>query len=307
MFATLQSRKAMRTYNIMNRTLGTSLSLASLFALGSCTAVQPKPQCKAQTGDYAAKYTLVDMAGTCDDKILTGETISVQYYGVGRDAASAKPKLGLLATRVAEALATGDEHGAEVTVDPVYTTETKDETGKVVMTYSSTASLGPFASVFPNDKDVCTIKDAGSASAKVADIPADMTAMPPTEEIPGIDLTYTWTNLNMLVTPTSNAVYFGANLELQDGDCKANYKVTAISPAVGCEGQMDTTEIDPMTMMPVVDPDTGETAQVGTGMPDPDACVPSDDNGLNVDIDYECDAHSFLCVPANDYPQKKSK
>jgi hypothetical protein len=295
----------MRTYKLMNRAVGTSLSLVGMLALGGCTAVQPKPECKAQTGDYAARYTLVDMSTMCEGKILTGETISVQYYGVGRDA-NGKPKLGILASRAAAALALGDEHGADSTVTPdTYVTVTPGTPDMPDgMKYTTTASLGPFASKFPNDKNICSIGDLGMASVQVPAIPEDKMADPPFDGAEAIDLAYTWTNLNMLVTPTSNAVYFGADLELKDGECTATYKVTAISPAVSCEKQMD--ELDPITKEPVLDPD-GHPVQVGSGEPDDEACEPSDDNGLNVDIDYECDAKSFLCVPANDYPMMKSK
>jgi len=303
MFAAIQSRKVMPTYNIMNRAVGTSLSLVGLLALGSCTAVQPKPECKAQTGGYAAKYSLQNMSGMCEEKILTGETISIQYYGVGRDT-SGKPKLGILASRVADSLAAADEAGLMSTVDPdIYVTVTPEKPAMdgmdpvPAMTYTTTASVGPFSSLFPNDKNTCTIKDLGAASAQIPLIPGDPMAMPPTEDTPAVDLTYTWTNLNMLVTPTSNAVYFGADLEIKDEDCTATYKVTAVSPAVSCEGQMDGPDKDA----------DGNPIQVGTGKPDETLCEPSDDNGLNVDIDYACDEGSLLCVPANDYPQMKNK
>ena len=295
MLAARLSRKAMRTYNFMNRSLGICLSVATTLALGSCTAVQPKPQCKAQTGEYAARYTVDKMSGACTDKIITGETLSVQYYSPKRDSASDRPKLAIVATRVAEATALGGEHGVDVKVAPDYSTPQGGP---------STGSLGPFSSVFPNDKDICVIKTMETSSAQVAAIDKDSMADPPFEGADAVDLSYGWSNLNMLVTPTSNAVYFGADLELKDGDCTVNYKVTAISPVVGCEETMDTTDIDPDTKMPVIDPDTGKTKQVGTGKPNMDACT-DDSNGLNLDIDYTCDDKTFLCVPANDYPQKK--
>jgi hypothetical protein len=286
------SRLAMRTHTLTT-TLFTGAAL-TLVGVG-CNAIQPKPQCKAQTGDYAARYTMDgDPVGDCDGKVMTGEVLTLQYYSPKREG-NDKPKLAIIPTDLAEHLAVADEAGVAVTTDPDF---------KQPMGAPSTGAVGPFSSVFPDDKNICLIKDMGSYKANVALIPKDPMD-PMAEDTPPVDQEDAWTNLRMVVTPTSNAVYFGADLERRDGTCTVKYKVTAVSPVTNCAETKDTTEIDPMTMEPLKDPDTGETVQVPTGKTDESKCEPSDDNGLNVDIAYECDANTFLCVPANDYPKMK--
>jgi len=289
------SRQAMTTHNPMTKLL-TGAAFATL-ALAGCNPIQPKPECKAQTGDYAARYTVQDKTADCtDDDIITGEVLSVQYYSPMREG-NDKPKLAIIPENLSGALEAGDAAGVNVTTDPDW---------KQPMGAPSTGALGTFSAVFPNDKNICSIKDLGMYSAMVDMIPKDPMD-PMSMDTPPVNVQDAWSGLSMVVTPTSNAVYFGATLARTTGKCTVTYAVTAVSPSVSCEGQMDTTEIDPATGKPKVDPDTGMTVQVGTGKPDETLCVPSDDNGLNVDIDYECDMGSLLCVPANDYPQMKSK
>src|SRR5439155_6781667 len=73
------SRPAMRIDTTMTKITAASLSLTTLLALGGCKAIQPKPQCKAQPADYAARYTVVSKSDPmCAE--LTGEVLHLQYY-----------------------------------------------------------------------------------------------------------------------------------------------------------------------------------------------------------------------------------
>ncbi len=284
-------------------------SAFAVLALANCNAVQPKPQCKAQTGDYAAKYTKVEASAGCtDDNIITGEVLTLQYYSPAREGTD-KPKLGVIPADLSGHLVAADEAGVEVSTDPDYRlceggVDPSEDAGCKRAGTPSTGAVGAFSSTFPDDKNVCTIKEVGTFSAKIDVIPKDPKD-PMSEDTPAVDVKDTWTNLRMVVTPTSNAVFFGADLERTDGTCTVKYAVTAVSPVTNCEETKDTTEIDPDTMEPKKDPDTGKTLQVGTGKPDMSKCDPSDDNGLNVGISYVCDEHTFLCVPEYDYPKMK--
>jgi len=139
----------------------------------------------------------------------------------------------------------------------------------------------------------------------VAEIPADPNAMPPVDAVPAVSLKYHWSNLKMLTTPLSNAIYFGADLVRTSGTCTLSYKVAAIYPVVQC-GDAQVPAVDdkgqPIPNMTMADPSMGK--------PDQSACAPSEvgadhGSGLSPQVDYVCEETTLLCLPKSKFPALK--
>jgi hypothetical protein len=272
----------------------TNLTLmVALLAGAGCSAVQPKPQCKAQPATYAARYTVdgPPPMGMCADAVLAGEVLNLQYYRSKPEDTSATPSVAIEPQSIADAVAEG--------------TEAK------VMVNAKEYSLGKYASVEPDDNDICEAKTMSDTTMMVPEIPANTMATPPVDAIPARDIAYKWSNLRMLVRPTSNAVYFGADLQRKDGDCVIKYKVTAVSPAVFCgdavKPVLDENGVqkkdDKGNLLTEPDPENGNA--------DPNACKPIQGSGLNPLINYTCDIDdkgvgTHLCLPKDNFPTERA-
>jgi hypothetical protein len=252
----------------------------------ACDAVQPKPQCKTRRQDYAARYIEEGTpSAACRDKVITGEVLHLATYAPDPTKAGDTPGLGIEASAVSSAL----EAAEEAMVNPV--TE---------MPFS----FGKFTTLTPETDDICHVMAMPPTKIAVPAIPANRMTMEPA--MPAVNLTYEWSDIRSLVKATSNGLHFGAVLKRTDGTCVQSYKVTAVTPVIYCgDGTRDTEEIDPKTMMPVVDTATGKPVQV----PDPTAgkpvagkCCPGKVNGLSRDVLYACEAATLLCVPAKEFP-----
>jgi hypothetical protein len=248
-------------------------SLLGIVALGSCSAVQPKPQCKAQPAEYSARYFMQGTpAGMCEGKVLKGEVLHLQYYRSKLDDPNGTPSLAIEPASVLDALDGDKEHtGVEF-------------------------SQGRYTAVEPDDNDQCLAPKLSDTSITAGDT----------------KLTYTWSNVRMIVTPLHNASVFGADLVRKDGDCTVTYKVSAVYPAVFCgtatkvvTGDDGKPVIDEMTMMPKIEPDPEH------GVPDPMLCGAIEGNQISPDMVLECDASSdgmmgtHLCLPKTEFPSLK--
>ncbi|HXU82160.1 MAG TPA: hypothetical protein VN914_12230 [Polyangia bacterium] len=263
-----------------------SLSLVVLMAASSCgKATQPKPQCKAQQEEYAARYFEVDGSrmGMCtDDDVLEGEPLFLQYYKT--DPVSGTPKIAIEPASFADAIAVGEEHKVDVKAEPEY-------------------SIGTFKDVFPDDNDVCVAPKLEDSSLEVAEVPADPANM--VEGVPAVSLKYKWSNLKMLTKPLSNAIHFGADLERTSGACTIKYKVSAIYPVIHCGNGTKPVLDDmgnPIPGMTEPDPESGD--------PDPAACEPSEvgaahGSGLSPELTYECNKATLMCLPTKAFPAYK--
>lgn len=265
-----------------------SLSLVVLLAATSCgKATQPKPQCKAQQEEYAARYFEVDgsRSASCkDEDIVSGEVLFLQYY---RPDVDGTPKLAIEPASYADAIAVGEEHKVDIKAEPEF-------------------SIGSFKDSFPDDKDICEASSLTESSLEVAEVPADPMAMPPVEGVDAVNLKYKWSKVQVLTKPLSNAIHFGAMLERTSGDCTVTYKVSAIYPVIHCgngmkpvlnEMGMPTGEMEP-------DPESGD--------PDPTACEPSEvgaahGSGLSPELEYECEMHTLMCLPKKTFPAYAKK
>jgi hypothetical protein len=290
-------------------TVAVSVTLTALLALGGCNAVQPKPSCKAQSSDYAAKYKLVSKSKP-DCAEVNAEVLHVQYYRTKPDAPNSLPSIAIEPASVADSLGAA-HHAAE-----------KDPAVNVDVMMGSEFSLAKYTTADPDDNDICSApKFSQVTDITVAAIPEDKMACPAEDAIEPTKLAYKWSNLKMMVNPGSNAVYFGADLERTEGDCVVTYKVTGVNPAVGCgDAKGESWTQNEMTMMcekdaePDVDctkvfPDDpdGHCDPFG-GKPVQGRCEPkTQGTGLNQDLTYTCDADadgngSHLCLPDQEFP-----
>jgi hypothetical protein len=294
----------MRTYTLSTKLGAASLSLTSLLALGGCKAVQPKPQCKAQSSDYAAKYSNPKWVKG-DDKTcpaLTGEILHVQYYRTLPDDPNPLPSIAIEPASVADAVSAGESRN-EDGKDPV-----------VAVTVGSEFSLARYTAVDPDDEtDTCSAPNFKQEThVDVAMVPpAPMNCPPEPDAIDPIKLTYKWSALKMMVTPSSNAVYFGAKLERSEGDdCVVQYDVTAVNPAVGCgTGKSTPKELDKDMMCVDKLDDEGKPVEEDdpfSGEHDQEKCnAEVQGTGLNQDLSYKCDEATYLCLPEQDFPKLK--
>jgi hypothetical protein len=263
--------KSVVTMSSWQRSAAASVAVVSFLFLGSCDAVQPRPRCKVRSEDYAARYALQGTpTGMCDGKILTGEILHLGYYRDAKDYAEGLPSVAIESASVAEAAA------------------------DLTMHDNTEYGIGKFTSTATNDADICK-----------APVLSEHTF---TKDM--VKLGYKWSNFQIIVKATSNAQHFGADLTRTDGDCVADYKVTASSPAVFCgDGtkpvldEMGNPVLDDMGKPKVEDDPT-------TGKPVAEKCGngPTDDFGLSPDLVWFCDASAdgmtgtHLCLPKNDFP-----
>ncbi len=230
------------------------LSLAAL-AAGGCDATQPRPLCRAQSAQYAARYTVQGTPqGACDGKVLTGEILNLQYYRSPPGDAAGTASLAIEPESVFQAVKAGMATGMEY-------------------------SIGRYTAVEPDAANLCKAPTLSETS-----ITMGTTA-----------ISYKWSNMEMMVMATSNAIHFGGDLVRKEGDCTVNYKVSAVYPALHCGDGVD--------QMGMPDPTTGK--------PNPAACEPVTGSGLSPDLAYACDASADgtsgtrLCVPAKAFPAFK--
>jgi hypothetical protein len=231
-----------------------SLAALSLFGLLSCEATQPAPICRAQQSAYAARYLEPQVvSGTCTGKMLSGEILHLQYYR-GQD----------------------PEEATSIAIEP----QSVADAIKVAMNPPNAGteySLGKYTTFHPDANGICRVEGM-TVNAKITAGSAS--------------IGYIWTNIEMLVTPTTNAIHFGAQLERTDGDCVVRYKVVAMNPAKGCgDGKDAMGEDDPMT-----------------GNPVQAACNSMPGSGLSPRFSYEClklgagGAGPPMCVAKKTFP-----
>jgi hypothetical protein len=267
------------------------LPLVVLLALGSCKAVQPKPLCKVRGDEYIARYFDPVKSGTCsDEQILTTEIVQLQYYPPSRDDANDKAKMAIVPASIGDAVNDATHHMLPFTP------------GK-----DSAYSLGPFTTAQPDDSDICSVPTLSVATIMVGEIPGDAMAMPPVEAIPPRSFKYTWSNVKIRVTASSNALHFGADLVRQEDACIVTYKVSAITPIAHC-GDAKKPVLDE-DEKPVVDKVTGKPVledDLENGNPDPAKCDSSKDHeGLSPEILYECN-HDLTCIPVKKFPSYRN-
>jgi hypothetical protein len=223
-------------------------AVLAVAALGSCDATQPKPYCRVQQDTYAARYIMQSMQGACTGKVLTGEILHLTYYRAPLTEANGTTSVAIQPESVLEA------------------------THELTMSAGMEYSIGKFTTINPGDDDLCKVPTFAETNITT----------------PMARLSYAWSNMQLMVTPVSNAIHFGADLVRKDGDCTVTYKVSAVNPALHCGDGMD--------MMGHPDPTTGN--------PNQKACEFEQGSGLSPDLAYTCDA-TLLCLPSKEFPSRK--
>ncbi|WP_433933328.1 hypothetical protein AB3662_03525 [Sorangium cellulosum] len=239
---------------------GLMVVLASL--VSSCE--QPRMQCTAGHGGFAATYTLKpgSIQGEGDCGALRGETIGLEKYNPSRPDNEKEQDLSraLLAIRATELGALAAEaEGAGVPID-----------GGAVL------SMGEFASVEPDESDVCTV-----ASLSVAELD-----LPAFGDRPATRLRYEWSNVRVHVTPTFPGTLMTADLTYTKDGCTASYSVVGLWPSVSCAAP-------PM--------EGSEEIATDPGLCDPQADIAAGrltGSGINPDLEEQvtCDPEIALCV-----------
>jgi hypothetical protein len=249
-----------------NKALVVSMSSLLLAALASCDATQPRPRCRAQQSQYAARYTVVGTPGpACAGKVLTGEVLNLAYY---------RPK--------------DIEKAYSLGIEPESVRHAMEQAEHMMMNHAGVSfSQGSFTTPEPDESDMCKAPTLSDTEVTVGTT----------------RIAYKWSNLTMLVRPLSNAIHFGADLTRQEGDCTVTYKVAAVYPSVGC-GSGTKTETDEHGMTVTVPdystgkPDPSRCEPVtGSGI--------SPDFALTCDASPDGTSGSHLCVPAGPFPSLK--
>jgi len=219
---------------------------------------QPSPKCGIQRGQFAATYTLVSGNGDCST--LKGEVLNIGVYSpAGASNAPPDPNrviVGVQPQSLADYLG-----GAAGVAEP-----NPEDRGY---------ALGEFSSSKPNDADFCVVPSfSNPARVRLPEIPEQTEMCTTTPAQPALDVTYEWSDLRVYATAGAYGTQFAARLRYKNGDCVAEYAVTAVYPVISC-----------MAMPPESDgsPATGDDggAPIGAG---PDAFVPQ---GLDASADMD--------------------
>jgi hypothetical protein len=240
----------------MKRLFGSTLALTALLALlPSCE--QPKANCTAGVGAFAAKYTLKPGSkvgdGTCDT--LKGEIIGLAKYNPLKEGERTVQDLtkAFLVIRTSKlgGLALAPEAPAVDDADIV--------------------STGDFVSTTPDDDDVCSVPVLS---------PAEYQADPATR------IKYEWSKVRLLVTTAYPGTQMVGELTYTENDCTASYSVMGLWPGVACEGKnaegKPSGMPDPALCDPNADPASGRAT--GSGI-NPD-----------LEERVACDPELLLCV-----------
>jgi len=162
-------------------------------------------------------------------------------------------------------------------------------------------SLGKFASGRPDDDDLCKVPELSPTRLvlpALPPVPDDPTTEDEDESFPGqdpVDITLTWSNVQVLVTAASFGTQASAELvderRAPDGSsCAVRYTAVALAPAVSCQAHDADDEL-------LTNPD-------GTPQLDPALCDPEANpamgrffgSGISPNTKFVCDPVIAHCV-----------
>lgn len=256
---------------------------------------QPAPNCLASTAPFATKLTEVSRAestpGACaafgPETFNADPSIGMAAYyardGKGQPA-YAKGSLAIRTAEIGSLAATAE--GFDVT-----------NTAPDGQLYS----FGAFTSGEPDDDGICrvpTLTPTRLVLPELAAVPDDPATEEDDESFPGqepLDITLTWSNVEVYVTPASFGTQMSGELEdvrrTPDGAvCTIRYRALGLSPAVSCQAHDEEGE-------PLTNPD-------GTPQLDPTLCDPEANpalgrflgSGISPSTRYVCDPVIAYCV-----------
>ena len=179
--------------------------------------------------------------------MLTSGVLNVQSYNEPQSGSSGvldpnKPTLAIQTQDVTDALSTGREVDAD----------------------GAPFAFGAFEGAEPDDDGICSI---GSLSEAVLRAPAtedvpemmidECTTEPAMPAQPAIDVSYKWTNVRVVVTPSAIGTKLEADLEYTVDGCTATYRVAAVWPVVECGTPVESSGELPEEEPPAEDEDAG--------------------------------------------------
>lgn len=202
-------------------------------------------------------------------------------------------------------------------------------------TEDKTYALGEFAKLEPSG-DFCVVPSLSPARVRLPALEPVEDMCNPLPGEPAVDITYTWSDVRVYVTPDAYGTQFAANLTYTKDGCTAQYRVTSLYPAVPCG-----VEITAAAPAPATDPDGGATdagisqgmdaaadmdaaepdteggsmdpaesdggceegdPPAGPQMPDDSLCASTAGSGLNPAFAMSCDPNLLLCVLRSEPP-----
>ena len=221
-------------------------SAALLLSLGvSCQ--QPRMYCTTAHGHFGAKYTLTsnNKGDPCAQQ--TGDVLGMQTYfapgGVNGTPKFHEPSVAIRAQYGGLVFQTAFDYPGELAGFDY------DDLGPP-------NAVSDFKSGDPDGEDICFADDFKGG---VIDVPA-FPEIPPVEDdpaTPDVDesdpgypaepaklVKYEWSNAKWLVNPDAQGTQFEADLKFTEDGCVAEYKVSAVYPAIDCQSDEDCTADD---------------------------------------------------------------
>ncbi len=239
---------------------------------------QPKINCMAAHGDFAAVYELKsgDPDSPCGS--LAGDVLGMQSYSQegglngtpDYNNAIVAIRPGELGELFQRALGGPEEGGVNYNSDEWYDVN----------------SIGKFTAGLPDENDFCMAPDFDGGAISLPLLPL-VEAIPPTDddpntpedetdpgapeipEVPATSISYTWSDARWIVSADAQGTQFEADLTYERDGCTAEYHVLGLYPVVGCEND--------------------------------DECN-DDANGINPDFAVRCEASIGMCVLAGPPP-----
>lgn len=213
----------------MKRTHGIQ-AVVMMIALGALitSCEQPKIRCTTGHGGFAVTYTLKpgSKTGEGDCDTLRGAIIGLEKFnptmpGNEEEQDPSRARLAIRASEIGQIVANARTATTPVDIDS-----------------SVISSFGDFASVDPDENDICTVPSLTAAELKVQEFQYEYeTGEPPMKVLgtqPAADLRYEWSNVRVYVTPFFPGTQMVADLTYTKEGCTASYSVVGVWPAVSC-------------------------------------------------------------------------
>jgi hypothetical protein len=269
------------------RTPATVAWAAILGALAACLAQcadEPKPHCIVTPGPFAVRLLEQSRSAACDATF-------------GPESFNADPRVGIGAYFVRDSQGQPDYDRGSIALRTAEVTNLVETYGIDNLTTDEKQlySLGDFTGAIADDNDFCTVPTTSQTHLVLPLIPAipddpATTEDEHTDALPPVDITLSWSNVQIYVTAAMDGTQFQATLEdarstPAGGICTITYKALGVSAAVACAALDDNG-----------DPIPGQT--------DPDACNPIPDpaagrftnNGISPLAKQSCDPVVAWCL-----------
>ena len=267
----------------------TVAALCAAVALGACMA-QPPQQCQIAAGspltgvpNFYAHYVPAAGSTACND--LTGEEVGFQTY--------IKPNDDTVLNVAIRPYGLGARYKGDI--GDTNRTDPTDPDGKKI---NAVFSMTPF----PDAQYIC--KSTGAIPEAVQNFQAETLTndLPDggTEDVPvaATSISYTWSNVEVLSSPSVPGQAFHATLKYVEDTCTATYDVTGLWPKTSCVTNADCSS-DAL-------PDAG----VCDAPPCPDDQISDPSrhfvgSGLNPDFQIDCDHVNGFCKLAQSFDTLK--